>query len=291
MMRFEANNLSVIYDNGSIGLQDVSYACEGNIFCVIGHNGSGKSTLIKSALGLLPPSSGYVSVVNEFLPLLPHKDMMFSPETGAVFSDLSVEAYIRLWCRLKLHDAAYYKKEGAEVLDDLQIEPLLNKLGRELSKGQKRRVQLAVAFLVKPKALFLDEPFDGLDIHQASYLSSIIKRESLKTSIILSSHRMSVVEKVAEQVLVLKEGKLASLGTPSEVSKDLAGNCFLISGAHVSSSSFKVLERGEDCLAVGESLKIEEIQSLTEAKITPVSLTLAIAMEYHLSELETSIID
>lgn len=231
-VEIKASQLRVAYDD-FVALRTESLDLRGNIISVIGHNGAGKSTFIKSILGILQPSEGSLtswSVEGDSrLQLVPEQHMAFCPEVGAVFADISVESYIRLWCRIKHRDGNYYKKSGAHYIDVLQVGPLLNKLGRELSKGQRRRVQTAIGFLVRPKLFLFDEPFDGLDVQKTSELADIIRQESATTSFIISSHRMDVVERLSDQLVVLKEGSFHSAGSVEEVCRKLCGRSALIS--------------------------------------------------------------
>lgn len=227
-----ANGLRVEYPS-TVALDIPHLRCKGGIIAVIGHNGAGKSTLIKSILGLLPVKSGALTVALNSGPdstrLIPERDMAFCPETGAVFADISVESYIKLWCRIKHSNPEFYKQDGAAYLELLNIPPLLSKLGRELSKGQRRRVQTAIGFLTRPKLFLFDEPFDGLDVQRTSELADLILAHRARTTFVISSHRMDVMERLADQVLVLKQGTVEAVGGVEAVCSELAGITLQIS--------------------------------------------------------------
>ena len=226
------HNLCVAYED-FVALRAQELSLKGNIISVVGHNGAGKSTFIKAVLGLLQPSTGELATWNvegdKRSPLIPEQHMAFCPEVGAVFLDISVESYIKLWCRIKHRDGNYYKRDGARYVDVLQVGPLLKKLGRELSKGQRRRVQTAIGFLIKPKLFLFDEPFDGLDVQKTSELADIIRQEALSTSFIISSHRMDVVERLSDLIVVLKEGYFFASGPVERVCTELCGRSAIIS--------------------------------------------------------------
>jgi ABC-type multidrug transport system ATPase subunit len=235
LCKLTIKNLRVSYGK-TLALAIEQLEIQGQIISIIGHNGSGKSTLIKTILDLLVPQQGSLSISTiseqDVYNLRPELDMAFSPENGAVFGDITVESYIKLWCRIKQRNANYYKHQGSDYIDRLEITPLLKKLGRELSKGQRRRVQTAVGFLMNPKLFLFDEPFDGLDIQQASLLSSIIKDESTKRAIIFSSHRMELVERLASNLIVLENGFVLSSGTVTDICESLHTRSVLISPAN-----------------------------------------------------------
>ncbi|MFN8390230.1 MAG: ABC transporter ATP-binding protein [Bdellovibrionota bacterium] len=300
-----ARDLCVSYDD-SFALELPYLNLHGRIIAVIGHNGSGKSTLIKSILGLLPPKTGELAASfqqnGESTLLIPEKHMAFSPETGAVFADVPVESYIKLWCRIKCDRANYYRKEGSHYIERLDIQPLLKKLGRELSKGQRRRVQSVVGFLSQPKLFLFDEPFDGLDIAQSNQLSNLMLEESRRMTMIVSSHRMEVVERMADLVIVLERGKVITYGTVEEVCAVLCGQSVLITDSGLSTDdilpalqehffSCLVSSIGSEVSITGSEIDLEALYELLHrlkcegAKLKVVRPSLVDAMQYHLKKL------
>jgi ABC-2 type transport system ATP-binding protein len=297
-----ASRLQVGYES-TVALQIPAIACSGGVIAVVGHNGAGKSTLIKSILGLLPPTAGTVSVTYQEdaspYTLTPEEHMAFCPETGAVFSDISVESYIKLWCRIKHRNSGYYRSAGAQFLELLNIAPLMHKLGRQLSKGQRRRVQTAIGFITKPKLFLFDEPFDGLDVQRTSELADIVVANRSKTTFIISSHRMDVMERIADKVVVLKQGTVAGAGSIEEVCTTLAGATVQISGLVVFETAAERLKSvfpsaiiskiGAQLLLTAPQLQAEQIHAaLTEvgggsANLTITSPRLVDAMNYHLA--------
>jgi ABC-2 type transport system ATP-binding protein len=226
-----AKNLEVNYENFT-ALKCPEAKMDGTILAVVGHNGAGKSTLIKTILGLLVPKRGNIAVTlhdseKNYL-LTPEDHMAFCPETGSVFADITVETYVKLWCRLKHRDAKFYLKEGSELVEQLELAPLFQKLGRQLSKGQRRRVQTAIGFLCKPKFFLFDEPFDGLDVQRTHELANLIRDHSRKTCFFVSSHRMDVMERLADSLVVLKEGEIIASGPVEKVSATLCGGTYLV---------------------------------------------------------------
>jgi ABC-2 type transport system ATP-binding protein len=226
-LKISVDNLNVNY--GSVlALSIDNLEVSGNVIALVGHNGSGKSTFLKSLLGLIAPQRGTLSASIEELSLTPENHMAFSPETGAIFSDISVEDYLKLWCRLKRKSPSYYLEEGREVLKSLSITELLGKLGRELSKGQKRRVQIAVCLLIGSKLQVFDEPFDGLDIQQAATLADTVSAYLGSSSLLISSHRMDIVERLADSIIMLEQGKVIASGPVSEIPKKLGCRGFTV---------------------------------------------------------------
>ena len=300
-----ASNFEAGYE-GITALQTDKLDIEGNIIALIGHNGAGKSTMIKSILGLVPIFRGKIEAYSlQTSPaerLFPERHMAFCPETGAVFADISVESYVKLWCRLKHRDANYYRKSGSRYVDLLNLSPLFPKLGRELSKGQRRRVQTAIGFLCAPKLFLFDEPFDGLDVQKTSELSEIIRTESRDMSFMVSSHRMDVVERLADTIIVLKDGDFISLGSVDQVIKDLCPFSVDIQGLSETSRALDTLQNrfpkrlitphGNTLRISGEELATTDIKEVLEGsglngvQLSPATLSLVDAMNYHLRSYE-----
>jgi ABC-2 type transport system ATP-binding protein len=229
----EINARALRVDYGAFTALDLpTLTVAGRVIAVIGHNGAGKSTFIKALLNLIPPASGVIGVeafvATQRQRLIPERDMAFCPEMGSVFADITVESYIRLWCRLKQGDGTFYRHTGSRYIELLSISPLLRKLGRELSKGQRRRVQTAIGFLTEPRFFLFDEPFDGLDVQRTNELSTLIAAESETRSFLISSHRMDVVQRLADVVVVLKEGTCLAAGRVEAVCAELSGRTAII---------------------------------------------------------------
>lgn len=223
-VRIEARDLQVRY--AQLQALDIEHlSASGGVLALLGHNGAGKSTLIKTILRLLEPQRGAIQVCDgSGAVLLPERDMAFCPESGAVFSDISVEHYLALWGRIKHNDGRYHHRRGSVYVERLAIAPLLSKKGRELSKGQRRRVQTAIGFMSDPKLFLFDEPFDGLDVQRTNELMEIVEEERAKRCFLISSHRMDVMERLSDDIIVLQEGQVRCEGTLQRVCAELLGN-------------------------------------------------------------------
>ena len=296
----EANNLSVQYNSHS-ALQLPDLTAQGNTIAIIGHNGAGKSTLLKSMLGITS-MQGQLQVKhlkgNESLTLFPENDMAFCPEYGSVFPDIRVEEYIKLWCRIKRLDAKYYLKQGLKYIELLDVAPLLKRMGRALSKGERRRIQTAVGFLTGPKVFLFDEPFCGLDIERTFQLETILKQESENCAVILASHRMEVVERLADYVIVLRQGKLLTAGSTQAVAARLSGKEYTISKASNPKALAEnlrenfldslVIESGAEVKLISPNIKVADLTELIRAQdkngafFVDKNPSLTEALQYHL---------
>ena len=226
-------NLTYIYDEGmpfaSKAIDDISFEIKDNDFVgLIGHTGSGKSTLIQHLNGLLKPSSGQI-IVNGFN--ITDKDLNLTEirkRVGIVFQypeyqlfEETVEKDIAFGPgNLGLDEAEISKrvKNSMEAVG-LDYETYKDKSPFDLSGGQKRRVAIAGVIAMNPEVLILDEPTAGLDPGGRDEIFNLIKKlhRDNNITIILSSHSMDDMAKLAQTIIVMNHGKIEFMGSPREV--------------------------------------------------------------------------
>ncbi|MBI5730521.1 MAG: ABC transporter ATP-binding protein [Ignavibacteriales bacterium] len=184
----------------------------GTLTFLVGPNASGKTTLIKSLLGLVKPTSGKI-VVNG---IILNGDYEYRKEIGYVSQianfpeNLTVDEIFRMVKDLRDKQKDY----DEELISDFQLEPAFNKRLKTLSGGTCQKVNVAVAFLFDPKIIILDEPTAGLDPVASSLLKDKILKENKKgKTIIFTSHILSEMEELAQNVVFLLEGKIFFNGT------------------------------------------------------------------------------
>lgn len=226
-------NLTYIYDEGmpfaSKAIDDISFEIKDNDFVgLIGHTGSGKSTLIQHLNGLLKPSSGEI-IVNGFN--ITDKDLNLTEirkRVGIVFQypeyqlfEETVEKDIAFGPgNLGLDEEEISKRvrKSMEAVG-LDYEIYKDKSPFDLSGGQKRRVAIAGVIAMNPEVLILDEPTAGLDPGGRDEIFNLIKKlhRDNNITIILSSHSMDDMAKLAQTIIVMNHGKIEFMGTPREV--------------------------------------------------------------------------
>ncbi len=180
---------------------------ENQIYAFIGPNGAGKSTAIRLMLGILNPSEGYVEVLGK-RPTQKNvkifKNMGYLPGELSTYQKLTGHEVLKIFSSLRNIDDDQYIRNLIERLD---YDP--NKYIKELSKGNKQKLGLILAFMHKPELLILDEPSSGLDpLMQQITIELIQEARQNGSTIFLSSHIFSEIDKVAERVGFVKEGKL-----------------------------------------------------------------------------------
>lgn len=191
---------------------------QGATVALLGGNGAGKTTTIAMLLGLVMPSSGEVRVFGADV----------SRNRGAVAYRLNFQSpYVDLPARLTvkqnltvyagLYGIANAAERIAYIAEDLQIGPLLARPTGKLSSGQKTRVGLAKALLNAPELLLLDEPTASLDPDTADWIRRKLKEyaESRGATLLLASHNMAEVERLADRVILLHQGRIIEDETPA----------------------------------------------------------------------------
>lgn len=223
------NKISVRVDNftkqygGVIALEDVSFqARPGQAIALWGPNGAGKTTLLKAMLGLID-FKGTVQIEAFDVARAgkrARQQIGYVPQE-AIFYDLSVQATLEFYARLKKADRA----RVAALLNRVGLADHANKPVPALSGGLKQRLALAVALLADPPVLLLDEPTANLDAKARSdYLMLLASLHHEGKTIIFASHRIEEVEALADEVLMLEHGKLSEVISPEELRARLSSD-------------------------------------------------------------------
>jgi ABC-2 type transport system ATP-binding protein len=199
-------------------VRDVSFELQrGSTVGLLGGNGAGKTTTIGMMLGLIVPSGGAIEILGE--DMLRHRHRVL-PRLN--FSSPYVDFPNRLKVRenLMVFAQLYGLKRARERIDalaaDLDLTPLLDRKTGSLSSGQKTRVSVAKALLNRPEILLLDEPTASLDPDTADWVRSYLEtyQRASGASILLASHNMAEVERLCDEVLMMKAGSIVDRGAP-----------------------------------------------------------------------------
>ena len=216
----EVSHLTKKY-GGHLAVDDVSFTVEdGQIYGLLGPNGAGKSTIMNILTGYLSATSGQVTVAGHPLPEEADEAKVcvgYLPEQPPLYPEMTVGEYLNFVAELKKVPRAQRKEQALRAARRTGLEKVLPRLIRSLSKGYKQRAQ---ALLGSPKIIILDEPTVGLDPAQVIEMRKLIRELGKAHTVILSSHILSEVQAVCQQVLILSKGKLAASGTLQELTAD-----------------------------------------------------------------------
>ena len=219
----EVSHLTKQYGN-HLAVDDVSFTvADGQICGLLGPNGAGKSTIMNILTGYLSATSGQVTVAGH--PLPEEADAAkacvgYLPEQPPLYPEMTVQEYLTFAAELKGVKKAERKEQVCRAARRTGLETVLPRLIRSLSKGYKQRVGIAQALLGSPRLIILDEPTVGLDPAQVIEIRKLIRELGRAHTVILSSHILSEVQAVCQQILILSKGHLAAAGSLDELTAD-----------------------------------------------------------------------
>ncbi len=189
----------------------------GGIFAVLGPNGSGKTTLIKSILGMVIPNKGEISVLGENIKKNSsyRNKIDYLPQIANFPNNLKVRELIKMIKDLRNNTA-----EDERLIELFNLTPFLNKKLGTLSGGTKQKVNIVLTFMFDSPLIILDEPTTGLDPISLLRLKELIQIQKANgKTIIITSHIMSFVEEVSDEIVFLLEGKIYFKGSINELRK------------------------------------------------------------------------
>lgn len=203
----------------NIAVDNISFNVEpGKIFGLVGRNGAGKSTTFRIILKILEPTSGYVKYNGEEIDSHILDKIGYLPEEGSLIPTYTVLELCEYYGSLKLMSYEEIRKNLMYWLKEFNIVEFLNKKIKDLSKGNRQKIQFIISVLHNPEILILDEPFSGLDPVSVEELkNAILKMKDLNKTIIFSSHRMEHVELLCENILLIDKGKDLLHGNVKEI--------------------------------------------------------------------------
>lgn len=219
----EAENLTRRYAGSSrAAVESLSlHVCGGEIFGFLGENGAGKTTTIKMLCGLIPPTEGRARIAGfdiEREPLAAKKALGYVPDNPYLYEKLTGGEFLEL-----MGDLYEMPRDPARVSDLLSLFDLTDKrddLISGYSRGMRQKIALAAQLLHHPKALFLDEPTVGLDPKGVLRLHEILRAVAARgCAVFLSTHVLEAAAQLCDRIGILHKGKLAALGTPTELTQ------------------------------------------------------------------------
>ncbi|MFD9565500.1 ABC transporter ATP-binding protein [Streptomyces sp. NPDC059994] len=231
----EVEELRRTYAGGFEAVRGISFSvARGELFALLGTNGAGKTSTVELLEGLAPPSAGSVRVLGhdpytERAAVRPRTGVML--QEGGFPSELTVAETVRMWagCTSGTEKGARRSRSvrgggratGGPVGEALELVGLTRRADvrvKQLSGGEKRRLDLALALLARPEVLFLDEPTTGLDAEGRHTTWELVRElRNAGTTVLLTTHYLEEAEALAERLAILHEGRIAAAGRVDEV--------------------------------------------------------------------------
>lgn len=262
----EINNLCKTFGELK-AVQDLTLSVrEGELFAFLGINGAGKSTTINIMCGQLSKDSGEIIIdgynLDESLDLVKN-------EIGIVFQSSVLDASLSVYDNLESRAALYgitgtdYNKRLDELADILEFKDILNKTVRNLSGGQRRRIDIARALIHKPKILILDEPTTGLDPKTRKLLWNVISnfRKNENMTIFLTTHYMEEAVE-SDYIVIIDNGRIISEGTPHDLKNNYTQDYITIYG--VNEDDIRKLSPNYEVVKNGYRISISNTKEATD---------------------------
>lgn len=226
LTKLRAENLERSFKQRKV-VKSVSFSVkQGEVVGLLGPNGAGKTTSFYMVVGLLYPSAGQVYMGDEEITHLPmhiraRKGISYLPQNMSIFRKMTVENNLRAVmevCKIP-------RSDHAELLDELlgkfQIRHIAKSMGAALSGGERRRVEIARALIIKPKFLLLDEPFAGIDPVTVQEIQGIIgKLKDEGLGVLITDHNVRETLGSCDRAYILSGGQIIAHGLPNEVAEN-----------------------------------------------------------------------
>ena len=208
-------------------IKDINFSINSaEIVGLLGPNGAGKTTTFYSIAGLIQPSDGEiflndVNITNMPMHLRSRHGISYLPQESSIFQNLSVQDNILGLAQLSMKYDEGLKDKYNKIVEDFNLSNILTQKGRELSGGQRRRVEIARCLVTMPKIILMDEPFAGIDPIAVEDIKKILnKLVSQGISILITDHNVSAALEICSRGLILSEGKVLAEGSTDELIKN-----------------------------------------------------------------------
>ncbi|MEP0357371.1 ABC transporter ATP-binding protein [Paraglaciecola sp.] len=227
--------------------------CSGQVLAILGANGAGKTTLINILLGRLNHDSGDVSLFNAKAGSLEAKRL-----TGAMLQVANLPETLKIKEHIRLFQCYYPNPMPYEkVLAYAGLEKMQNRYSKKLSGGEKQRLLFALSICGNPKLLFLDEPSVGMDIEsRQSMWQAIRDLKSTGTSIVLTTHYLQEADSLADEILLLKDGKVVKRGS-SEAIKASVNHTTIRFCTDLDAAAFDGFDGVVSCAKSGKYIEVQ----------------------------------
>ncbi len=221
----EAKNISFAYGAADV-FSSVSFTVRpGEAVALVGANGAGKTTLLRVLAGLLIPTTGHVYADGSEIfshPLRYRRILGYLPESAPVEPGLTVKKYLRYRASLKGEQTRRLRHRVEEAMETCGLLDEADVSTDFLSAGQRKRVALADALILRPRVLLLDDVLAGLDVKTRSALAAMLSASSSFASVVVAGHELSDLGGFSKRFLVLKDGALEEVADAASARKALA---------------------------------------------------------------------
>ena len=229
-MKLSFEHISKLYGN-TAALQQIDLTLRSGVYGLLGPNGAGKTTLMRIMTDLLAPSTGRVLLDGQDIAVMGaafRKKLGYLPQDFGVYPNFTAEQFLLYIARLKGLSKFEAKRQTDGLLHMVGLEDKKQKKLKGFSGGQRQRVGIAQALLGDPEILVLDEPTAGLDPEERIRFRGIISDLSQQKLVLLSTHIVSDLEAVANEIILLRKGVVLEMQKPASLLEQLNGQVWLV---------------------------------------------------------------
>jgi ABC-2 type transport system ATP-binding protein len=249
-MMIETKQLRRVFGSGARAVEAVAgidlKVETGEIFGFLGPNGAGKTTTLRMLSTLLPPSGGTATVAGFDLnheQARVRREIGYVGQAGSSFAEMPGRLELVLQGRLYGMSKRNSQARAAELLTSLELDECADRPTKTYSGGQRRRLDVAVGLMHKPKLLFLDEPTTGLDPQSRAHMwDEVRKLRDIGTTVFLTTHYLDEADALCDRLAIIDHGKIVAIGTPEELKRQVAGDVVVVGVEGDNQAALKLLE-------------------------------------------------
>ncbi|CAN5233147.1 ABC transporter ATP-binding protein [soil metagenome] len=256
-MKLEIQNLSKKYSKEKYGLHDFSLTIENGILGLLGPNGAGKSTLMKIIATISQPTNGSIKIDGVDITKEPNairKILGYLPQDFGVYPNLNAYEFLEYIAAMKGVGGSNLRPRIELLLEGVNLTAVAKKPIGTYSGGMKQRIGIAQVLLNDPKILIFDEPTVGLDPEERVRFRNLISDLASNCIVILSSHIVSDIETIADEVAIMKTGQLITKGTQDDIVDTVREKVF---ESMIDDTGLAILK--EKCLVVNLTRKKDKV--------------------------------
>lgn len=288
MRELQLDHLTKCYKDFA-AVKDVTLTLGGGVYGLLGANGAGKTTLMRMLCGILEPTKGTVRCGGADIVRLgeEYRAMLgYLPQDFGCYPDFTGTEFLRYIAALKGLTRAETNRRTAELLDQVGLGDAGRKKLRAYSGGMRQRLGIAQAMLNDPQILILDEPTAGLDPRERVRFRNLIADYAKGRTVLLSTHIVSDVEAIADEILLMKQGRIEEQGTVPQLAKNARGKVWTLHTDAATAAKLEAVYTVANLRHEGEGVELRLITADPPAGAQPAAPTLEDVYLWHFAEEE-----
>ena len=291
MRELQLDHLTKCYQD-FVAVKDVTLTLGGGVYGLLGANGAGKTTLMRMLCGILEPTKGTVRCGGADIARLgeEYRAMLgYLPQDFGCYPDFTGAEFLRYIAALKGLTRAETDRRTAELLDQVGLGDAGRKKLRAYSGGMRQRLGIAQAMLNDPQILILDEPPAGLDPRERVRFRNLIADYAKGRTVLLSTHIVSDVEAIADEILLMKQGCIEEQGTVPQLAENARGKVWTLHTDAATAARLEAVYTVANLRHEGEGVELRLITADPPAGAQPAPPTLEDVYLWHFADEEGTV--